>query len=100
MMSWIHVHCTPDVDADMTHKENHHSCVFPLRNCNTQIGTPTGGLRKPHLPCKTAYARVTFQEVPTRLPPRKLLQHAATISLLDVMWSRFWFRSGIGRIGR
>ena len=25
---------------------------------------------------------------------------AATISLLDVMWSRFWFRGGIRRIGR
>ena len=48
-------------------------CFFSLLNCNTQIGTPTRGLRKRLLPCETAYARVTFQEVPTRLPPRKLL---------------------------
>ena len=49
---------------------------FSLLNCNTQIRTPTRGLRKPLLPSKTAYARVTFQEVPTRLPPRKLLQRS------------------------
>ena len=49
---------------------------FSLLNCNTQIGTPTWGLRKPLLPCQTAYARVTFYEVPTRLPPRKLLQRS------------------------
>ena len=52
------------------------SWVFSLLNCNTQIGTPTWGLRKPLLPCQTAYARVTFYEVPTRLPPRKLLQRS------------------------
>ena len=51
-------------------------CFLPLLNCNTQIRTPTRGLRKPLLPSKTAYARVTFQEVPTRLPPRKLLQRS------------------------
>ena len=51
-------------------------CFFSLLNCNTQIRTPTRGLRKPLLPSKTAYARVTFQEVPTRLPPRKLLQRS------------------------
>ena len=44
------------------------------------IRTPTWGLRKPLLPCKTAYARVTFQEVPTRLP-WKLLQR-----YLYLMW--------------
>ena len=51
-------------------------CFSSLLNCNTQIVTPTRGLRKPLLPCETAYARVTFQEVPTRLPPRKLLQRS------------------------
>ena len=51
-------------------------CFFSLLNCNTQIRTPTRGLRKPLLPSKTAYARVTFQEVPTRLPTRKMLQRS------------------------
>ena len=51
-------------------------CFFSLLNCKTQIGTPTRGLRKPLLPCESAYARVTFQEVPTRLPPQKLLQRS------------------------
>ena len=51
-------------------------CFFSLLNCNTQIRTPTRGLRKPLLPSKTAYARVTCQEVPTRLPTRKMLQRS------------------------
>ena len=58
-------------------------CFFPLLNCNTQIRTPTRGLRKPLLPSKTAYARVTFQEVPTRLPPRKLLQRSLYLTWCD-----------------
>lgn len=57
-------------------KNRNLSCFFSLLNCNTQIRTPTRGLRKPLLPSKTAYARVTFQEVPTRLPTRKMLQRS------------------------
>ena len=49
---------------------------FFLLNCNTQIGTPTWGLHKPLLPCQTAYAKVTFYEVPTRLPPQNFLQRS------------------------
>ena len=37
-------------------------CFFSLLNRNTQIGTPTRGLRKPLLPCETAYAGVTFKK--------------------------------------
>jgi hypothetical protein len=54
--------------------------VFSLLNCNTQIGIPTWGLRKPLLPYETAYARVTFQELPTRLHPRKLLQQSFNLT--------------------
>ena len=64
---WIVIECSCEL------------CFFSLLNCNTQIRTPTRGLPKPLLPSKTAYARVTFQEVPTRLPPRKLLQRSRDV---------------------
>ena len=75
-------------------------CCFSLLNCNTQISTPTRGLRKSLLPSKTAYARVTFQEDSRSAYAIASAKVAATISLLDVMWSQFWFRRGIERIGR
>ena len=74
------------------------SCVFLFSLAKLQYTnwTPSRGQRKPLLPCKTAYARVTFQES-YAVASAKV---AATISLLDVMWSQFWFRRGIESIGR
>ena len=46
-------------------------CFFSLLNCNTQIRTPTRGLRKPLLPSKTA----SQAKLPTRgLPFKKCLR--------------------------
>ena len=70
-------------DSILIFKNSYELCFFSLLNCNTQIRTPTRGLRKPLLPSKTAYARVTFQEVPTRLPPRKLLQRSLYLTWCD-----------------
>ena len=92
---WFNVNCL------LAELKCNWAVFFPLLNCNTQIWTPTHGLSKPLLPCETAYERVTFQEMPTVRPHAVAsAKVAATIFKLDAMWSRFWFRRVIGRIGR